>query len=485
MEYRFGQWLPDGRDFKNPGLEQARNVIPGPNGYGPARGPVGIGASISGTVIGGTATYLDDTLTVYLIATTQDLYVVRNSIVTASGLSLSLNSTDTVAFARFGVSIYATVRGGGTWVLGDISSSTAFVSAPGSPPTGNNINRVADFLVIGDLTDIDASAAPYRVRWSAFNNPGADWITDIGRQSGAFDFDPQYGPITGISGGRFGLVFQQRAVSSFTPNGGPQVFSRDTFERERGCIARASLIQVGDRVFYLSYDGFYVTDGTTPQPISQGKVWQWFKSQIDDNYLEYVQGDLDFRNRCVVWAFPKGSSRTLNCLLYYYWESGEWSYVEQALDWLLQGGNSGKTLSQLDAEFGDLDSIPGSLDDLRYSSEIRALQGVVDGEISDFSGNTLAARFESGDAQPFVGRRSFVSEVTPLIEASQMSVRLGVRDKINDPVVQTEAVNVGPVGFAPLNGDARYFRVIIDIPAGVEWSEGYGYQLNAVDSGAV
>jgi hypothetical protein len=36
---------------------------------------------------------------------------------------------------------------------------------------------------------------------------------------------------------------------------------------------------------------------------------------------------------------------------------------------------------------------------------------------------------------------------------------------------------LGPVGFAPFNFDCRYGRVRITVPAGVNWSDAYGFQV--------
>ena len=485
MEFQFGPWLPDQRDFRNPGLEDAENVIPGQNRYTPARASVDLGSTIPGTIIGSTAAILNDASTVYFVATTTDLYVIRNGVVTASGLTLTLTASETVHFERFGLMMYATAKGEGTWSLADVGNSTTFAAAAGTPPSANAIGRIGDFLVMGDLIDIDASDSPYRVRWSAFNNPGADWVTDIGRQSGFIDLDSAYGRVTGISGGVFGLIFQERAITAFTPDGSATVFTRNTYERERGCIAPSSIANVGERVFYLSQDGFYETIGVTPTPISTGRNWEWFKRRVSNGNFQFVQAELDFRNRCVVWAYSTTSSRAPTEQLYFFYERGEWSYVRRPVDWLIEGGISARTLSNLDTEFGNLDNIPGSLDDISYDGDLRELQAFINGDLSSFTGATLRARWVSGDAQPTIGRRSFIDEVTPLVEADSVSVRIGIRNKMSEQPTESSFVQVGELGYAPTASDARYFRVTVEIPAGTEWDEAYGYQLSVTDSGAI
>lgn len=483
MEYAFGPWLPDARDYKNPGLEVVENAIPGVNGYNPARAFVGSGATISGTIIGGGSSYLKDGSILVFCATTTDLHVIRSGTATASGLSLSLAVTDTVVFEQFNTRVYASVKSGDTWVLDDIETNTTFAAASGSPPSANALGRVADFLVMGDLTDIDASDAPYRLRWSQFNNPEGTWGTDIGTQSGAIDLDAEFGPITAISGGAQGLVFQRQAVTRITFTGGASVFRLDTFEKNRGCVSPASAVQVGEMAYYMAHDGFFRTDGTTPTPISTAKVWTWFLGQVNEVYLNKIAGGVDYQRRCIVWLFPQGSDSTFTGQLWYNWETDSWGYVDQALQWAVEGAQSGVSLEQVAALYPDLDAMPISLDSPEFQPSGRNLQVLSSGELGNVTGQTLKATFTTGDAQPFTGQRAFVSEVTPLIEAVNMNVRLGCKDRMTQTFVESETVAVGPIGFAPFNHDARYFRATIEVPAGEEWDNAHGYQINAVPSG--
>ena len=483
-EYQFGAWLPDRVDFKNPGLEDVRNVIPGVGGYLPVREFIGTGSSISGTIIGAASVFLEDASVLVVCATTTDLHVIRSGTVTASSLSLSLPSTGAVVFEQFGSSLYATIKGGDTWVLPDVESSTAFVASAGSPPSANAMGRVGDFLLMGDLVDIDASDAPYRLRWSRFNNPQGTWDTNLASQSGAIDLDASSGPITAITGGTSGLIFQRQGISRITFTGGANVFRLDEFETNRGCIARASAVQVGDRAYYLAHDGFFVTDGTTPQPVSTGKIWKWFLATINEGFISSVQGAADYQRRCIVWSFPAGPTSALTMQVWYNWEVNEWGNAYEAIDWAVEGAQSGLSLEQVAAIYSNIDTMPISLDSPEFAAFGRNLLVFKGGELGAFTGNTLEATFTGGDIHPIPGKNSFVSEVYPLVDAAAAQVKIGARDTMQGSLRESLVSPVGPKGFAPFNVDAKYYRVSTIIPAGQEWENAFGYQVEASRSGA-
>lgn len=485
IEYQFGPWLPDQKDYKNPGLEECLNALPGNTGYQPAREPRGDGVTISGTIIGASSAFLKDASSLVFVATTVDLYVIRNGSATASSLSLTLDETDRVAFAQFGTAIYATTKNGSTWVLTDVETDNTFSAASGSPPAANAIGRVADFLVMGNLTDIDASDAPFRVRWSRYNDPSGAWTTDIASQSGAVDLDPQYGPITAITGETVGLIFQRQGISRFTYEGGASVFRRDTFEKNRGCIAPFSAVSIGEVTYYVAHDGFARTDGTTPRVISTGKVWKYFSDRIDQNRLDEIVGAIDLESRRVVWLCPGSGETGLTDQFWFNYETEQWGYAKQTLDWVVGAAKDGLTLEEVGALFPDLDAMPVSLDDPAFRASARSLKVFVNGELSELTGRTLGATFQTGDLQPFTGFRSYISEVHPVIELQAANVKIGVKDRMTQAFTQVGPVAMGAVGYAPVSADARYFRVIIDIPAGQEWRDAWGFQVNAIRAGVV
>lgn len=483
IEFKLGQWLPDVADLKNPGLEVCTNVIPGPGGYQPAPGLGDAVATVGASVLSAAMFERADGTRVTVCATAADLHVIIGGTVTPSGLTLAL--TAPVSFVRFGASIYATEENGGTWWLDDIETDTAFAAATWTTPRGKSLARVGDFLFMGNLKDTDSSDAPYRIRWSPFNNPQGNWATDIGLQSDAVDMPTDFGPVMAIAGWTFGLILQRYGVSRIQYTGGASVFAKDVVDKERGCAATRSVVAVGDRVYFLSDDGFCFSDGGPAQPISRGRMWTWFLNRVGQNYFNFVQGAADWTNRCVIWTVPDENG-TIQGLLYYNWETDWWSFVEAQVDCLFASGRDGLTLEQVAAIYPNLDTMPVSLDDPSFRAKGRSVAAFKAGVLSQLAGEPLEALFTTGEFQIAPGARSFVSAVTPLITNADESttVSLGGRDRQIDVITYSADTPMGPLGFAPVNFDARYFRVSIKIPPAAAWTDAYGFQIEATTSGA-
>lgn len=482
MEYKFGPWLPDVTDHKNPGLEVCTNVIPAPGGYQPAYGRAAAVADVGAEAISARMFERPDGTRVTVCATAGDLHVIIGGTVTNSGLTLAL--TEYVTFVRFGASIYATNRSGGVWYLDDINTDTTFVAAGWTIPSGRTMARVGDFLFMGNLTDTDASTAVYRIRWSPFNNPQGEWETNIGLQSGAIDMPADFGPVIGIAGYTFGVILQRYGISRITYTGGASVFSKEIVDQQRGCASTASIVQVGDRTYFLSDDGFFFTDGGPAQVISRGRIWKWFLDNAGQVYFDKVIGAVDWPNRCVVWTVPDENG-AIQGTLYYNWETEWWSYVLDPVDCVLTSGRDGITLEGLNAIYPSLDAMALSLDDAAFLARGRSLAVFAGGELCQLSGDTMEVQLTTGEFQIAPMRRQFVRSVTPLVtNASENTVvALGGRTKQTETITYTADSSMGPLGYCPFNFDSRYFRVTVKVPAATVWRDAYGFQIEAEASG--
>lgn len=482
MEYQFGPWLPDVTDHKNPGLELCTNAIPGPGGYQPAAGTGAEVADIGAAALSARMFERRDGTRVVVCSSAGDLHVIVGGVVYDSSLTLAL--TAPVQFERYGDTIWATEKNGGTWVLSDIGSGTVFVAASNTIPSGQTASRIGDFLFIGNLTDTDASNSPYRIRWSPFNNPAGEWVTDIGTQSDYVDMPQEYGPVMGLTGWNFGLVLQRYGISRIQYTGGAAPFSKELVDRQRGCASTSSVVAVGDRVYFLSDDGFFFSDGGPAQSISRGRIWTWFLENVGQAYFENVKGSVDWSNRCVIWSIP-GEDGTSLGLLYFNWETDNWSFVEQTVDCVFSSGKNGLSLEQVAALYPNLDTMTLSLDDVAFKSRGRAVAVFSSGSLTFLDGESLSAEFETGEFQVMPGRRSFISAVAPILTNADENTVVAIegRDTQTTITTTTSEAAMGPLGYVPFNYDARYFKVRIRVPAGSSWSDAYGFQMTAKASG--
>jgi len=393
--------------------------------------------------------------------------------------------------------------------LTDLDTDTSWSDLGGSPPKAAVVGRVLDQVVMGDLTDIDASNQPYRVRWSALNNPNGDWVTDRGELSDFRDLDPKYGRITGIIGGRFGIVFQERAIWRMTFIGSPKVFDFEVISVDRGCAAPDSVVTIGFNTYFLSQDGFYVTNGSGVDPIGSQRVSEWFSNEIDQSKYDRPQGALNWLKQCIVWAFiPSGEAGFTREIIYSFAED-KWSYANEAVDYLVKAKTDAVNLGSLATLYpggiGDIGVIGSSefesknytlaafvkpTDTGPYVAEGYVESGYVEespngSEFSVLSGAAREATIEIGDFQVYPGSNAHVSGILPMVENATGNTTTQVLSRSKQGMAQSAspATIEGDDGFCPHKVDARFVAARVVVPAGASWDNATAVHIQARKSG--
>lgn len=477
----FGQWLPDQPDYKNPGLTECCNVFPVGSAYEPIPGMVGTGVSVPGGAIGASRVVRPDGSMVMLVGTRSDLFAVSSGTVTASGLAFSITDENAFwTFIPFGRMVWAFCVGQVPHYIPDVTLGVTFLPHPGTAPKASVAGRVGDFVLAGNMEDIDTTVDACRVRWSRFNDPAGDWVDDIATQGGALSLPAQNGPVVAISSGESAVVLQKYGISRMDYTGGVSVFARKEISTGRGCVAPASVVQVAGVTYFLSDDGFYKTDGASIAPISSQRVFSWFLDHVDPVLIARTQGAVDWRSRCIVWSYtPADGDGSYSRQIVYSFEADRWSCAEFEVDWLFDTNIQGMTLEQVSAIYPDLDTMPISLDSGIFKSRGRNFSAIVGGDICDLSGPALEARFSTGEFQPDPGYRSCVNGVAVMAENEDGNCRvaLGGRDSLKGEAVRwTSLAKEGPDGFAHPLLDSRYIRARVVIPAGADWRKASGIQ---------
>lgn len=486
-EFRFGEWLPDQPDLANPGLIMARNVFPVGPGYDPINEPVASGATVAGGAIGAARIIRPDGSQVLVVGTGTDLYTITGDTVTPSGLALSIPPGGFWSFVPFGRMVWAFAPGVTPHYLPNIATDSLFVPHPGVAPLAATAGRVGDFVVAGNLVDIDTTADPYRIRWSRFNDPAGDWGDDIALQSGAVAMPLEYGPVVAIAGGDTGLILQRYGVHRLDYTGGASVFARREISAGRGCAAAKSVVQVAGVTYFLSDDGFFRTDGSSLQSISSHRVFQWFLGAAKAEAIEKVHGAVDWRTRCIIWSFEgRNAAPGYNQQIIYSWEADRWSCATIGVDWVFDTIKDGMTLEQVSAIYPNIDQMAYSLDSPVFMARGRSLTVIKGGFVCAMSGDNMQATIETGEFQPDPGYRCCVNGVSVLVEntSANSRVTLGGRDTYKGQGLRwTPEQAEGADGMAHPILDARYVRARITIPRGAVWSRATGIQAEYVRTG--
>lgn len=481
MRVNFGEWLPD-----QPGvagaLVDAKNVIPQQVGYGPISSPSewsNAASEVLNAVVAAAAP--SEAVTVFAGGDTKLFKLGTNLNLTDVSKSggYTTPSDQKWRFTQFGNRVIA--ANGGDRLQGYLmGSSTAFADLGVAAPKSRYITTVRDFVVAG--FNNGTTIYPNRVEWCALGDE-TDWTPSTTTQSDYQDI-PDGGHVKGLTGGEYGIVFMDRAVVRMSYVGSPLVFQFDTISRGLGCLEPNSIIQYGGSSFFLSDDGFYVTNGQEVKSISVEKVDRWFFALADISQLSTMSAAVDPLKNLVIWAFKTVDQTT--ALLIYNFNLSKWSYAIANVDTIASStaitttSSSGLTLEQLDA-YGSLDSLPASLDSFGYTVTSNLLTGTLGQKIVAFSGSALTANIVTPDLA-LNDMPSVMTLVRPVIEGGSCSVQVNSRRRLNQQTDFTgDTYTANTDNRIGLRSAGTYHRVKA-IPTGV-WSAAVGLDVTLTPQG--
>lgn len=373
------------------------------------------------------------------------------------------------AFCDYGSSIYALW---GTQLLrGEINGGTTveFKEVSGAP-TAEVMGVVKDFLVLGRLSEYQSG-----IHWSAIDNP-TSW-PDIGTDEAQYvQSDRQIFPvggrvqaIVGGVGGVDGLVFLENGIQRMTYVGTPYIFQFDPVDRQRGLLAPKSPVVAGSLCYYLSDDGWRVTDGSTVKNLGLERIDQWFFEHCDAVRASEVRGVIDVQNHLAMWTFPSSlaAEGVHDRLLVYNYAVDKWSYGDIKSECLFTDYARGLTLEGLDV-FGALDGTEMPPLDSPAFKNGKLGVSVFDTfhKLGKMEGPTLEAVIDTaeygGDRMMLHGFRPLVdsgkAEALPLYRSRQQDARKGGKyaKQMRDGVCYQHLSTV-------------YLSARVKVPAGENW----------------
>ena len=486
MQLPFGEWLPDLPDHMNPGSTQAKNVFPAVNSYRPFNSISNTSSNaLTARAQGGRAFRSDSGVVTIFAGDATKLYrLISNSFVDESGgTTFSTASEGYWDFIRFGEKVIA-FNGTDAPQAWTLDSSSDFADLAGSPPNFRHAAIVNNFVVTGFT-----STAQNTMNWSSFNDATA-WTAGVNQAD--TETLPEGGAITGITGGQYGLIFQENRITRMDYRGGNVVFSFRRIEDNRGAIQGKNVVQVGNFVYYLSEDGFYRTNGNTSEAIGANKVDRFFFNDLKDSLRERVHGFYDHENKLVMWSYPSAtgsSTATQNDkLIIYHIASNRWSQVELDHEVIISFLSPGFTLEELDdfptAGTDDIDAITVSLDSAQFIGGIRSV-GVfnTNHKLGSFEGSALAATIGTAETELVPQSRSLITHVRPIVDTSAATGTVSFRNRVADSATTTSSAAMHATGTIPFHKSARYFKFNLTIPAGSTWSDAQGLDVEAIKEG--
>lgn len=466
------------------------------------------------------ATNYNDKIQTYLVGT-DSLFSDLAATVTTTADTHTNTTLDDIAAGttdlRAGMMVSGTNIPANTLIAAVISASEVELSQAATGTTGNGsvvftssvpkakyAEVVGDFLMLAYTNDGVDGVQPQRVWWSAIGDP-ENWpvpgtVFAIQVQSDYQDLQQtDLGQITGIAAGPLptasATIFCERGVYTALYVGSPAIFSFKAVDGAPGCLSPLSIVKghlnsngtVVPVIFYLSPDGFYAFNGSSSVGIGANKVDRFILSDLDPRLNKTVLGVAAPVSKLIYWLYSTTASGALyDRAIVYNWDVNRWSLIDLTstkLEWLTQTATIGYTLEELD-QFGNLDTLPYSLDSEAWVGGTPRLGAFNSShQLSYFSGGNMAATVETAEVEPIPGKRVFIRNARPVVDATGGSVAISVRERQADSLTLKAAVLMNAMGECPQRQTGRYVKARFTFPAATSFTHLSGVELDLVQQG--
>lgn len=465
----FGEYLPDLPPLENPGLILAQNVLPGNTSYLPVPAATDYSDDTLDGRPQGAFSARDNTnnnIPYTFVGTADKLYQFTSTTftdVTRLSGPYNTDADDIWDFTQWGNDIIATnfTDNIQTLTLGGLN----FADLGGSPPKARYVATVGNFLVVGNTWDASDGYQPQRVRWAGIGTT-TSWTVSATTQADFQDLRNNGGYIQRIVGGEYAIIFQESAITRMSYVGAPLIFQMDLIESNRGTIAPASVIKIGNNIAFLDDDGFYVFDGNQSIPISDGKIVDTFFADLDITYVTNISVALYPSLNVIVWSYPSINATPAGIndkVLFYNYSprsKTRWAFANVNNYLVLNPVSKAYTLDGLDAVSTNLDTLPFSLDSRVWMGNLNLMGSIgSDFKLQLWNGAPLDAALATGEGWLKEPRRTMVTLIRPHIDLNNtgtVMVQVGSRDLESATISYNTTASLNIYGFAPVRVNARF-----------------------------
>jgi hypothetical protein len=297
-------------------------------------------------------------------------------------------------------------------------------------------------------------------------------------------------------------VFFERGVQRMIYVGPPDIFNFYPAAAVRGTTAPNSIVSLGEVVYYLGEDGYYMFDGNTSQPIGTAKVDAYFFTQLAAANYNSVIGAPGIGSKIIAWAYTSTFSPDgfPDKAMIYRWDNQRWSEAITRVQWIARipvgRTNIVPPLSAGQQGLGGINSagymgffagqpMPAHIgtkvsqfnpDWRTFVSRTRPLVDVAstEGDLLTENGLTITTEAASADA----------SGIPLLLEANVANVTIAMSARNNYYDTEVFGPEVAPdiSGDCPQRSEGRYHRARISIPSGT-WDKCMGVNVEGIRSG--
>lgn len=480
----FGPWLPDNTDIGHaPHLVEAKNCLPGRDHYRPLPGLASPSTNALGTRCHGIFPARDINNSAHMFAAdTTKLYKLIAGVWTdysrtSGGAYTTATTTTRWRGTTFGDRLILTNGLDAPQYIDMSTAATAFANLPGSPGAAKFIATYGEFVFLGAI-----ASSGMAIKWSAIGN-SESWTpgTNLSDEQEFADG----GNITGFASTKAALyLFQEKCIRRILFVGGDVIMQIDKLIENIGCIEPNSLIQYGQRCFFLSEDGWYMWDfESQPVPFGAEKFDRWFLANASREYWSTMSCAIDPTDRVLAVGFGT-TSTTPSRIMFYDYVVNQATYAEVSHEMLVPALATAQSLDDL---VGNLDTDYSiSFDDPYYQGGAFYFAAMnTDHRMASFAGDNLEATFQTNEMPMLEARRSSVQWIKPITDASGATAAAGAKVKPSDTIALQSQVSQQASGRCPQRGaNGFYHAAKVVIPAAASWTyaRGLEFELSAVRS---
>ncbi len=213
-------------------------------------------------------------------------------------------------------------------------------------------------------------------------------------------------------------------------------------------------------MFYLSDRGFAVSlAGQDVQPIGNEEFSRSFRDELGEDDFERIWSAVDPKNTRVVWGIPGVSGRAW----VYDWALKRATVIQTGFEGIFSGFETSLTLEEVAAIYTNLDTMPYSLDDPRFSGGAPRQYFVQNGAVGTLSGPNLVAEFETGNVG-FGDRNWRNRAIWPETDAIDgVTVSLTEKQRLGDNGVIRSGSDMQASGRIPLRANGKYYVASVTV----------------------
>jgi hypothetical protein len=335
-------------------------------------------------------------------------------------------------------------------------------------PQGQALGVWGEHLVIGAGNIIHGSSVNAPTVWAPLETNTA--------------FEQEFasgGEIKGFTNSNNPIIVQERMIRRGSLVGGRERIVFDVAAEGIGTDHPASIARFGSALFMWSNTGFVqvAPDGSLTN-IGADKVDKWFLGRADQE--RRIQGWPDIVGRRVFWAFhdPFGGAN-FDQIVCYDLATQQWSRASYKISEFAGVAFTSVRLDDIDIS---IDDIEFSFDDVTQAYAFGGFDR--DFKAGTFTGAPLKAKISTAEFPNSGAGRTRLHWAMPQVDADEAKLTVYRRERRGLPLeAVVEGVTVRRTGLCYLRNTGRFFRLILNIPEGFEWTWATGLEVEASGEG--